>query len=235
MNDWKLKWEYFVNILIEKGAYKKVLEGLQNTLIIAFAALLIGIVIGTLIAVVKILPDKLKGSSVLKKIADVYVAFFRGTPLVVQLLVGYYVIFPILGIRLSPVVASTMIFGLNSGAYVSEIMRSGLLSVEFGQTEAGRALGLTYPTTLFKIVVPQAVKNILPTIGNELISLVKETSIVSFIGAVDLCTAFKNIGTANYEYMVPYCVMAVVYIVIVLIISLIIKLTEKRLRASDKR
>ncbi len=235
MEDWKLKWEYFITILIDKGAYRKVLEGLENTLIIAFAALLIGIVIGTLIAIVKILPDKLKASAVLKKIADVYVAFFRGTPLVVQLLLGYYVILPLLGIKLSSVVASTIIFGLNSGAYVSEIMRSGLLSVEFGQTEAGRALGLTYPTTLFKIVVPQAVKNILPTIGNELISLVKETSIVSFIGAVDLCTAFENIGTANYEYMVPYCVMALVYIVLVFILSFIIKLMEKRLRASDKR
>ena len=197
--------------------------------------LLIGVAIGTLIAVVKILPEKLKVAAVFKKAADIYVAFFRGTPMVVQLLLGYYVLLPLLEIRTTPLVACVVIFGLNSGAYVSEIMRSGLLSVDYGQTEAGRALGLSYPLTLMRIVVPQAIKNILPTLGNEFITLVKETSIVSFVGAVDLCTAFKNIGNSNYEYMVPYTVMALVYIVLVLIITVAIRLMEKRLRASDKR
>lgn len=235
MSNFSTKWDFFVKILIEKGAYKQVLDGLKCTLIIAVCGLLIGVAIGTLIAVVKILPEKLKVAAVFKKAADIYVAFFRGTPMVVQLLLGYYVLLPLLEIRTTPLVACVVIFGLNSGAYVSEIMRSGLLSVDYGQTEAGRALGLSYPLTLMRIVVPQAIKNILPTLGNEFITLVKETSIVSFVGAVDLCTAFKNIGNSNYEYMVPYTVMALVYIVLVLIITVAIRLMEKRLRASDKR
>lgn len=235
MSNFSTKWGFFIKVLIEKGAYKQVLDGLKCTLIIAVCGLLIGVAIGTLIAVVKILPEKLKVAAVFKKAADIYVAFFRGTPMVVQLLLGYYVLLPLLEIRTTPLVACVVIFGLNSGAYVSEIMRSGLLSVDYGQTEAGRALGLSYPLTLMRIVVPQAIKNILPTLGNEFITLVKETSIVSFVGAVDLCTAFKNIGNSNYEYMVPYTVMALVYIVLVLIITVAIRLMEKRLRASDKR
>ena len=235
MSNFSTKWEFFIKVLIEKGAYKQVLDGLKCTLIIAVCGLLIGVAIGTLIAVVKILPEKLKVAAVFKKAADIYVAFFRGTPMVVQLLLGYYVLLPLLEIRTTPLVACVVIFGLNSGAYVSEIMRSGLLSVDYGQTEAGRALGLSYPLTLMRIVVPQAIKNILPTLGNEFITLVKETSIVSFVGAVDLCTAFKNIGNSNYEYMVPYTVMALVYIVLVLIITVAIRLMEKKLRASDKR
>ena len=197
MSNFSTKWEFFIKVLIEKGAYKQVLDGLKCTLIIAVCGLLIGVAIGTLIAVVKILPEKLKVAAVFKKAADIYVAFFRGTPMVVQLLLGYYVLLPLLEIRTTPLVACVVIFGLNSGAYVSEIMRSGLLSVDYGQTEAGRALGLSYPLTLMRIVVPQAIKNILPTLGNEFITLVKETSIVSFVGAVDLCTAFKNIGNSN--------------------------------------
>lgn len=235
MSGFSVKWEYFVKSFIEYNGYRQVLLGLKNTLIIAVAGLLIGIVIGTLLAVVKVLPQKNGVVKVLNKIADVYVAFFRGTPMVVQLLLGYYVLFPLIGINMSSLTVCIVIFGLNSAAYVSEIMRSGLLSVDYGQTEAGRALGLSYPLTLWKIVVPQAVKNILPTLGNEFITLVKETSIVSFVGAVDLCTAFKNIGNSNYEYMVPYIIMALVYIVLVLIISTLIKLMEKRLRAGDKR
>lgn len=235
MSGFGVKWEYFVRSFIDYNGYKQVLTGLKNTLLIAVVGLLIGIVIGTLLAIVKVLPQKNGVVKVLNKIADVYVAFFRGTPMVVQLLLGYYVLFPLMGINLTSLTVCIVIFGLNSAAYVSEIMRSGLLSVDYGQTEAGRALGLSYPLTLIKIVVPQAVKNILPTLGNEFITLVKETSIVSFVGAVDLCTAFKNIGNSNYEYMVPYIIMALVYIVLVLIISTLIKLMEKRLRAGDKR
>ncbi|MBE6751729.1 MAG: amino acid ABC transporter permease [Ruminococcaceae bacterium] len=235
MGNFSVKWEFFVKTLIEKNGYVQVIEGLRNTLIIAIVGLVIGIIIGTLLAIVKIVPQNNKIVKALNKVVDTYVAFFRGTPMVVQLLLGYYVLFPLLEIRMSSLMVCIIIFGLNSAAYVSEIMRSGLLSVDYGQTEAGRALGLSYPVTLWKIVVPQAVKNILPTLGNEFITLVKETSIVSFVGAVDLCTAFKNIGNSNYEYMVPYLVMAIVYIVLILIITMFIKLMEKRLRAGDKR
>lgn len=235
MGNFSVKWEFFIKTLIDRNGYVQVLEGLKNTLIIAVVGLLIGIVIGTLLAVVKVVPGKNPVMKALNKIVDTYVAFFRGTPMVVQLLLGYYVLFPLMNIRMSSIMVCIIIFGLNSAAYVSEIMRSGLLSVDYGQTEAGRALGLSYPVTLMKIVVPQAVKNILPTLGNEFITLIKETSIVSFVGAVDLCTAFKNIGNSNYEYMVPYLVMAFVYIILILIITGLIKLMEKRLRAGDKR
>lgn len=230
-----VKWDAFVRTFIDYNGYQQVLLGLKNTLIIAVLGLLIGIVLGTLLAVVKVLPMNNGVVKAFQKVVDVYVSFFRGTPMVVQLLLGYYVLFPLMGINMSSLTVCIVIFGLNSAAYVSEIMRSGLLSVDYGQTEAGRALGLSYPLTLWKIVVPQAVKNILPTLGNEFITLVKETSIVSFVGAVDLCTAFQNIGNSNYEYMVPYIIMALVYIVLILIITMFLKLMEKRLRAGDKR
>ena len=128
-----------------------------------------------------------------------------------------------------------MVFGLNSGAYISEIMRSGIQSVDIGQMEGGRSVGLSFGTTMMKIVIPQAVKNILPTLGNEFIALIKETSVVSFVGAADLYKAFNLIGSNSYEFMVPYIVMALIYIVLVLIISLGIRLMERSLGKSDRR
>ena len=130
---------------------------------------------------------------------------------------------------------SMMVFGLNSAAYISEIMRSGIMSVDAGQLEAGRAVGLSFSVSMVKIVIPQAVKNILPTLGNEFIALIKETSVVSFVGAADLYVAFNYIGSNSYEFMVPYLVMAIIYIVIVLLISGGIKLMERSLRKSDRR
>lgn len=155
--------------------------------------------------------------------------------MVVQLLVFYYVLMPLMGIKIDGLNVAITVFGLNSGAYVSEIMRGGILSVDPGQLEGGRSVGMSYATTMFKIVIPQAIKNILPTLGNEFITLVKETSIVSFVGAMDLYKVFNDIGTNNYEFMVPYLVMAVIYIVIVCLITLGIKFMERRLRKSDRR
>ena len=155
--------------------------------------------------------------------------------MVVQLLVFYYVMLPLTGIKMTGVQVSIMVFGLNSAAYISEIMRSGIQSVDAGQMEAGRAVGLSFSTTMMKIVIPQAVKNILPTLGNEFIALIKETSVVSFVGAADLYVAFSYIGSNSYEFMVPYLVMAAIYIVIVLVISAGIKLMERSLRKSDRR
>lgn len=230
-----VKWDAFVRAFIDNDGYKKVLAGLQNTLIIAVVGLLIGIVIGTIIAAVEVMPKYKRLPRILDKICRVYVAFFRGTPLVVQLLVGYFVLRPLLGLQLSALASGAIIFGMNSGAYVSEIMRGGINSVDGGQMEAGRAVGLGYWTTMVKIVIPQAVKNILPTLGNEFIALIKDTSVVSFIGAEDLYVAFKYIGTNNYEFMVPYLVMALIYIVLVLLITLGIHLMERRLKKSDRR
>ena len=135
---------------------------------------------------------------------------------------------------MTSVAVSVLVFGLNSGAYISEIMRGGILSVDSGQMEGGRSVGLPYSTTMLKIVIPQAIKNILPTMGNEFIALIKETSVVSFVGAADLYVAFNNIGTNNYEFMVPYIVMALIYIVMILIITLAVKLLERSMRKSDR-
>lgn len=234
MGNFDMKIEAFLESFLEGGGYRNVLTGLQNTMTIAICGLLIGIVIGTLIAAVRVLPKYKTLPKVLNGICSFYVALFRGTPVVVQLLVFYYVMLPLMGVKLSSVAVSVVVFGMNSGAYISEIMRSGIQSVDIGQMEGGRSLGLSYSTTMMRIVIPQAVKNILPTLGNEFIALIKETSVVSFVGAMDLYVAFNNIGTNNYEFMVPYLVMALIYIAIVLIISLLIKIMERSLRKSDR-
>ncbi len=229
------KWDVFWSRFAAGGAWKKVLgEGLVNTLTIALLGLVIGIIIGTLIATVKVMPKYKLLPRILDKICTVYVGFFRGTPIVVQLLIAYYVLFPLIGISLGSLKTCILIFGLNSAAYVSEIMRGGILSVDPGQMEAGRGLGLSYSTTMMKIVVPQAVKNILPTLGNELIALVKDTSVVSFVAATDLYKTFTEIGNKSYEYLMPYLFMALIYIVLVALISLGIKLMERSLRKSDR-
>ncbi len=225
----------FVEIFIDQKGYVKVVEGLQNTLIIAVAGLLIGILIGTLIATVRVIPKYQTLPRVLNAICSFYVALFRGTPIVVQLLVFYYVLLPLMGMHMTGVQVSILVFGLNSGAYISETMRSGIMSVDPGQMEGGRAVGLSFGTTMVKIVIPQAIKNILPTLGNEFIALIKETSVVSFVGAADLYVAFNYIGSNSYEFMVPYLVMALIYIVLVLLISMGIKLMERSLRKSDRR
>lgn len=233
--NFEAKINKFLEILIDYKGYVKVIEGLENTLKIAILGLLIGIVIGTLIATVRVIPKYKRLPRILNSICTFYVGFFRGTPMVVQLLLFYYVALPLLGFNLPSVSVAIAVFGLNSGAYISEIMRSGIQSVDYGQTEGGRSVGLSFATTMMKIVIPQAVKNILPTLGNEFIVLIKETSIVSFIGAADLYVAFNSIGTNSYEFMVPYLAMAIIYIVIVCIITVLIKLMERSLNKSDRR
>ena len=235
MGNFDQKVNKFIEIFWEQNGYNKVLQGLQNTLMIAIAGLIIGIIIGTIIATVRVLPKYKTLPKVLNAICSFYVALFRGTPMVVQLLVFYYVLLPIIGLKITGVQVAMMVFGLNSGTYISEILRSGIQSVDPGQMEAGRAVGLSFGTSMIKIVIPQAVKNILPTLGNEFISLIKETSVVSFVGAADLYVAFNYIGSNSYEFMVPYLVMALIYIVLVLIISLLIKLMERSLKKSDRR
>ncbi|MBQ4463440.1 MAG: amino acid ABC transporter permease [Eubacterium sp.] len=235
MGDFGQKWDQFVDIFVNYGGSDVIIEGLRNTLIIAVLGLLIGIIIGILIGAVRVVPKYKLLPRVLNGICTVYVGFFRGTPVVVQLLLFYYVLLPIMGIQMSSVAVSILVFGLNSGAYVSEIMRGGIMSVDPGQMEAGRAVGLSFATTMRMIVIPQAVKNILPTLGNEFIMLIKDTSVVSFVGATDLYVAFNYIGSNSYEFMVPYLVMAVIYIVMVILITIGIRLMERSLRKSDRR
>ena len=211
------------------------MAGLKNTALIAVIGLMIGMVIGCLLATSQIIPKKNKAIGLLSKATSVYIAIFRGTPMVVQLLLIHFVLLPALGIHIPLLMEAILAFGFNSGAYVSEIMRGGILSIDIGQTEAGRALGLTYGKTMVKIVLPQAIKNVVPTLGNEFIALLKETSVVSFITIVDLTKSFQNIANSTYEYIIPYIVLALIYLVLVLIVTSVIKLIERRLRASDKR
>ena len=235
MGNFDRKIEKFIDVFLNQNGYVRVLEGLQNTLIIAVAGLIIGTLIGTLIASVRVMPKYKRLPKVLNSFCSFYVGLFRGTPIVVQLLVFYYVLLPLMVLKMTGGEVSVLVFGLNSGAYISEIMRAGIQSVDPGQMEAGRAVGLSFTTTMMKIVIPQAIKNILPTLGNEFIALVKETSVVSFVGAADLYVAFNLIGTNSYEFMVPYLTMAMIYIVIVCLITLGIKIMERRLRKGDRK
>jgi polar amino acid transport system permease protein len=172
---------------------------------------------------------------VLNGICSFYVAFFRGTPMVVQLLLFYYVALPLMGLNVPSVTVALVVFGLNSGAYISEIMRGGIQSVDPGQMEGGRAIGLSFSTTMIKIVIPQAIKNILPTLGNEFITLIKETSVLSFITVSDLYFAFYSIQLSTNDTIVTFLIMAVIYLVIVLGITWLIRLLERSLNKSDRR
>ena len=233
--DWATKWEKFFKTMESEYFQELRVKGLFNTVQVAVFGLIIGIILGTLIAVVKVAPKYRRSIRFLDKICSIYVALFRGTPMAVQLLLAYYVLLPSLGVKnVESLTVGIIVFGMNSGAYVSEIMRGGINSVDKGQMEAGRAVGLSYGVTMIKIVIPQAIKNILPTLGNEFITLIKETSVLSFITVYDLYTALTAIGSKNYEKMVPYLVMAAIYIVLVLLITLLVRLMEKALAKSDK-
>ena len=229
----QLMWEAFYDQFITKGGYRNVLEGLRNTLIIAILGLVIGIVIGTIVASVQVGGKKSKILRAVSVIGDVYTAIFRGTPIIVQLLIFHYIIFA--GVALNGLVEAVIVFGLNSGAYVSEIMRGGILSVDIGQTEAGRTLGLSYGMTMLRIVFPQAIKNVIPTLGNELIALTKDTSVAGYVATMDLTRAFRLIATANYEFIIPYLMLAVTYLIIILIMTVIVRFVERRMRKSERR
>ena len=224
-----------IGTLLTSAKYMGMLfEGLGTTLLISVFAALLGLVIGTLVAIVGIAKDN-PVMRVLKFICKIYVTIVRGTPMALQLFIMAYTIFAIRGFPKE--ITAIIAFGINSGAYVSENIRAGILSVDIGQTEAGRALGLNSKTTMMKIVIPQAIKNVIPAIGNELIALIKETSIVSMIGMYDLTQAAKVIGAGNNmaSYIVPMTVAACFYLAIVYLLTFIIKIIEKRLRAGDKR
>lgn len=224
-----------IGLLLSNEKYVGMLfEGLGTTLLISVFAALMGLVLGTLVAIVGIMSDS-PLSRVLKAISKVYVTVIRGTPMALQLFIMAYAIFAIRGFPKE--ITAILAFGINSGAYVSENIRAGILSVDIGQTEAGRALGLSGKTTMMKIVIPQAIKNVIPAIGNELIALIKETSIVSMIGMYDLTQAAKVIGAGNNmaSYVVPMSVAALFYLAIVYLLTFAIKKIEGKLRAGDKR
>lgn len=228
-------WESFYEQFILYKGYVTVLTGLRNTLIIALAGLLIGIVLGTIVACVHVAGTRSKVARVFSAIGNVYTTIFRGTPIVVQLLIFHFVLFPLMNVRIGGLMETVLVFGLNSGAYVSEIMRGGILSVDVGQLEAGRTLGLSFTVTMLKVVFPQAVKNVVPTLGNELIALTKDTSVAGYVATVDLTYAFRALASSNYEIVIPYLMLALSYLVIVIIFTVIIRFIERRLRKSERK
>lgn len=235
MTDISSLWKEFVKQFITNRGYESILDGLLITIEIAVFGLIIGVVIGTAIGIVRVMPKYKLLPRILDKICVCYVELFRGTPIVVQLLIGYWVLLPAMGISVnSGVPVAVVVFGLNSGAYVSEIMRGGINSVDAGQLEAGRAVGLPYSVAMLKIVIPQAIKNILPTLGNEFIVLIKETSVVSFVAVTDLYKSFKQLGDPKYNYIVPYLMLALTYLVLVLLISWGVRTLEKHLKKSER-
>lgn len=230
------KFDVFYQQFITREGYRLVLEGLATTLFLAVAALIIGVIIGTLVAIAITHKHPSLPHRILNLILKAYVGFFRGTPIVVQLLFIYFVFLPAFGLKgVSALLVAVLIFGLNSGAYVSEIIRSGILSIDKGQEEAARALGLTPTLSMRYIIFPQALKNSLPTLANEFIALLKETSVANYITVHDLTYAFKTIGSATYEYMFPYFYLALAYLILVLFASYLVKIYERKLRASDTR
>lgn len=225
--------ELFLKHFISYEGYKNVLRGLLNTLIIAICGLIIGIIIGSLIAILKVAGTRNKVAKVFSYLGDAYTGLFRGTPIVVQLMIFHFVVFST--VEIDPLLETVVVFGLNSGAYVAEIMRGGINSVDIGQLEAGRTLGLSYTTTMVRVVLPQAIKNVIPTLGNELIALTKDTSVAGYVATLDLNKAFRAIGAATYDFMIPYLMLALVYLIIVIIFTVIIKLVERRLKVNERR
>lgn len=221
----------FEKTFIRDDRYLIFLQGIGNTLLIALFATLMGVLLGTIVAVIKVLNKQTGKLKILAAIGEVYSTVIRGTPVVVQLLIAFNIIFSFSN---HPVIVGILTFGFNSGAYVSEIMRGGILAVDIGQTEAGRSLGLSGGTTMFKIVFPQALKTVLPAIGNEFISLLKETSVIGYLGVVDLTRAAERVISRTADVYFPYISIALIYLALVLGLSAVFKKLEKRLAKSDR-
>lgn len=203
------------------------LEGLKYTLIIAFFSMIIGLLLGLITSVIRDYHKETNKLKILSKICDIYVYVIRGTPTVLQLMILYYVVFK--SSTLSPVVVGTLAFGINSGAYVSEIFRAGFEGIDKGQREASKTLGLNYIRTMRYVIFPQALAKIFPALGNEIITLVKETSIAGYIGIVELIKAADIISSRTYDYFFPLVVSAIVYLLLTFILSKIMKYGERKL------
>lgn len=216
---------------VEKQRYLLLVDGLKNTLIITAGALVIGVVIGSLVAMIKYCGQDSRLLRPLCWLCDVYTTVIRGIPVVVQLLIFYFLILK----SSDGLVVGIVTFGINSGAYVAELMRSGIAAVDPGQMEAGRSLGLSRLQSAWHIVLPQAMKNILPAIGNEMIALLKETAVAGYVAVQDLTRAGNLIRNNTYDSFNPLMLVAVVYLVLVIGMTQLLGLLERRLRRSDKR
>lgn len=217
---------------VDNDRWIYILTGLKNTLIIALLAVILGVIIGFLVAVVRVSHDKTGILPVLNALCKVYLTIIRGTPAMIQLLIIYYVVFQ--SVNVSKILVAVIAFAINSGAYVAEIMRGGIMSVDGGQTEAGRSLGLSYKQTMIYIILPQAVKNVLPALANEFITLIKETSICGYIGLMDLTRGGDIIRSQTYEAFLPLIAVALIYLIIVEILTVLVGKWEKSLRKSER-
>ncbi len=222
----------FKSCFITDGRYLYLLEGLSNTLIITLFAIILSVILGTFIAIIRATHDRQGTHRVLDALCQVYLTIIRGTPTMVQLLIIYYVVFA--SADVNKLVVAIIAFGMNSAAYIAEVIRSGIMSVDRGQMEAGRSLGLSYATTMRLIILPQAFKNVLPAMGNELITLLKETSISGYIGLVDLTKGSDIIRSITYEAMLPLGIVACIYLVIVMGLYNGVRHLEKRMRKGER-
>ncbi len=235
-----VKAEFVVNF-IARDRWKMLLTGLENTLLMTVGALCIGILIGIVVAVIRSVWEtngrnmhgfSRFGLKVLDKICLVYTTVIRGTPMVVQLLILYYIVF---ASSSNGLLVATLSFGINSGAYVAEIFRSGILSIDKGQMEAGRSIGLNYVQTMWYIIAPQVLKNVLPTLANEFITLLKETSIAGYVAVQDLTFAGNRIRGVTYSAFMPLIAVALIYLVLVTVLTWLVGKFERRLRQGDNR
>lgn len=221
--------ETFFNTMIDKGRWVLIFQGLGTTLLISICAIVIGTVLGCVFALFKISKSKLMNG-----IAAFYTTIIRGIPMATQLMIFYFVIFSPLGVS-NTVLVAVIAFGINSGAYCTEIFRAGIQGVDKGQMEAGRSLGLSWAQTMWKIILPQAIRTVLPTYTSEFITLIKETSVASFIAVVDLQKACDNIRNATYNAWIPLLSCAVIYLVLTLGLTKLFALGEKKLAKSDRK
>ncbi len=226
----KLKDDIY-NVLIHDQNYKHITNGLWVTIYITFFALIIGLVLGFFVAIIRSTHDKTGRFGFLNAICKLYLTVTRGTPVIVQLLVIYYLWLSPKGV--SADITAIIAFGINSGAYVAEIFRSGIMSIDNGQFEAGRSLGFSYTKTMIYIIMPQAFKNVLPTLANEFIVLLKETSVASFIAVKDMMKGANALVGFTYNMNIPYLTVALIYLVLVLILQKGVSMLERRLRNSD--
>ena len=231
--EWLNKWlEGLYQTFIVADRYKTLIGGLEKTIIITVGALAIGVIIGTIIAIIKVFAAGNRKLKPLDFLCNIYLTVIRGTPVVVQLLISFFIIF--VSAKDGTWVA-VITFGINSGAYVAEVIRSGIMAIDNGQMEAGRSLGLNKMQTMKEIILPQAFKNVLPAIGNEMIALLKETSVAGYVAVQDLTKAANQIKNTTYDQINPILLVALVYLLIVIILTKLLSLMERRLRKSDKR
>lgn len=224
--------ESFYQNFIEKDRWQYLLTGLENTLLITIFAVLIGVAIGFLVAIIRASHDKNGSLKILNFICRVYLTVIRGTPTMIQLMITYYIIFA--SVNVSKIFVAVCAFGINSGAYVAEIVRSGIMSIDQGQFEAGRSLGFNYVQTMRLIILPQAFKNVLPALGNEMIMLLKETSISGYVGTMDLTKGGDIIRSTTYEAYLPLFGVAAIYLVIVMLMTAGVNRLERKLRTNER-